>query len=69
VAAVVVPNSSLLNPLGAQIAELAAKHQIPPVGYSVFARAGGLLACGPDGADMYRRAAGYVDMILRCQTS
>jgi putative ABC transport system substrate-binding protein len=60
-----VPNTSLLNPLGAQIAELAAKYQLPTIGSSLFARAGGLLAYGPDGADMYRRAAGYVDMILK----
>lgn len=67
--AVVVPNSSLLNPLGAQIAELATKHQLPTIGSSVYARAGGLLAYGPDGADMYRRAAGYVETIpKRCQT-
>src|SRR5919108_2537407 len=63
--AVVVPNTSLLNPLGAQIAELAAKHQLPTIGSSVFARAGGLLAYGPDGTDMYRRAAGYVDAIRK----
>ena len=55
---IVVPNSSLLNPLGAQIAELAAKHNLPTIGSSQFARAGGLLAYGPDGTDMYRRAAG-----------
>jgi putative tryptophan/tyrosine transport system substrate-binding protein len=65
VGALVVPNTSLLNPLGAQIAELAAKHQLPTIGSSLFARAGGLLAYGPDGADMYRRAAGYVDMVLK----
>jgi putative tryptophan/tyrosine transport system substrate-binding protein len=63
--AVVVPNSSLLNPLGAQIAELTTKHKLPTVGSSAYASAGGLLAYGPDGADMYRRAAGYVDMILK----
>jgi putative tryptophan/tyrosine transport system substrate-binding protein len=63
--AVVVPNSSLLNPLGAQIAELATKHQLPTIGSSVYARAGGLLAYSPDGADMYRRAAGYIDTILK----
>ena len=65
VGAVVVPNSSLLNPLGAQIAEFAIKHKLPTIGSSVFARAGGLLAYGPDGADMYRRAAGYADMIFK----
>jgi putative tryptophan/tyrosine transport system substrate-binding protein len=63
--AVVVPNTSLLNPLGGQIASLAAQHQLPTIGSPVFARAGGLLAYGPDGADMYRRAAGYVDKILK----
>jgi putative ABC transport system substrate-binding protein len=63
--AVVVPNTSLLNPHGAQIAELAAKHQLPTIGSSLFARTGGLLAYGPEGADMYRRAAGYVNMILK----
>jgi putative ABC transport system substrate-binding protein len=63
--AVVVPNSSLLNPLGTQIAELAIKHQLPTIGSSLYARSGGLAAYGPDGADMYRRAAGYVDSILK----
>jgi len=63
--AVVVPNTSLLNPLGGQIASLAVKHRLPTIGSPVFARAGGLLAYGPDGADMYRRAAGYVDRILK----
>ena len=63
--AVVVPNSSLLNPLAGEIAGLALKHRLPSVGALLFARAGGLLGFGPDGADMYRRAAGYVDKILK----
>jgi putative tryptophan/tyrosine transport system substrate-binding protein len=65
VRAVVVPNTSLLNPHAAQIASLAIKHRLPAFGSPIFARAGGLLAYGPDGADMYRRAAGYVDRILK----
>jgi putative tryptophan/tyrosine transport system substrate-binding protein len=63
--ALVVPNTSLLNPLAAQIARLAVTHHLPSAGSPTFARAGGLLAYGPDGADMYRRAAGYVDRILK----
>ena len=63
--AVVVPNTLLLLPLGAQIASLAVKHHLPTLGSLAFARGGGLLAYGPDSADMYRRAAGYVDAILK----
>jgi putative ABC transport system substrate-binding protein len=63
--AVVVPNTSLLNPLSAQIANLAVKHRLPAIGSPIFGRAGGLLAYGPDGADMYRRAAGLIDKILK----
>ena len=63
--AVIVPNTSLLNPLSAQIASLAKKHRLPSFGSPILARAGGLMAHGPDSADMYRRAAGYVDRIFR----
>jgi putative tryptophan/tyrosine transport system substrate-binding protein len=61
--AVVVPNSSLLNRLARRFPN--SRLNIPTIGSAQFARAGGLLAYGPDGADMYRRAAGYVDMILK----
>ena len=44
----------------------AAQNDVPAVyGDSVFARAGGLLAYGPDPVDTLRRAATYVDRILR----
>ena len=49
-----------------QIAELAAKSRLPSIfQWSEFADAGGLMAYGPDRADMYRRAATFVDKILR----
>jgi putative ABC transport system substrate-binding protein len=48
----------------AQIISLAAR--LPAVyQLSLFARQGGLLSYGPDGADLFRCAAPYVDRILR----
>jgi putative ABC transport system substrate-binding protein len=50
----------------ALIISLAAQNNIPAVyQLSLFAREGGLLSYGPDGADLFRRAAPYVDRILR----
>ena len=48
------------------IITLAARHRLPTVYYDrFFAVAGGLISYGPDRIDQYRRAAGYVDRILR----
>jgi putative ABC transport system substrate-binding protein len=50
----------------ARIAEFARKSRLPSVfELRGFVDAGGLLAYGPDTTDMYRRAAGYVDKILK----
>jgi putative tryptophan/tyrosine transport system substrate-binding protein len=49
-----------------QIVELAVKNQLPGMyGFREFVDAGGLMAYGPDWPDLYRRAAGYVDRILK----
>ena len=50
----------------APIISAAAHHNVPAV-YSrkIFAEDGGLLSYGPDQADLFRRAAPYVDRILR----
>jgi putative tryptophan/tyrosine transport system substrate-binding protein len=48
------------------IVALAAKHRLPAIfPHRYFAKAGGLASYGPDLIDQYRRAAGYVDRILR----
>src|SRR5262249_36003061 len=48
------------------ISALATRHRLPAVyPYRYFAAAGGLISYGPDVIDPYRRAAGYVDRILK----
>ena len=48
------------------IVTLAARHKLPAVYFSrPFVVAGGLASYGPDNIDQYRRAAGYVDRILK----
>jgi len=48
------------------ITMLAARHRLPAVySWRYFVTAGGLISYGPDSIDMYRRAAGYVDRILK----
>jgi putative ABC transport system substrate-binding protein len=48
------------------IVALAARHRLPAVyPYRFFVSAGGLVSYGPDLIDQHRRAAGYVDRILR----
>jgi len=50
----------------ASIISAAARNNVPAVyGLSYFAREGGLLSYGPDPVDPFRRAASYVDRILR----
>ena len=45
---------------------LAARHQLPTVyPYRFFVTGGGLISYGPDLVDQYRRAASYVDRILK----
>ena len=59
-------SSSFLTELRASIVGLAARHRLP-VAYPQreFVEAGGLLAYGADLADLWRRAAAYVDKILK----
>jgi ABC-type uncharacterized transport system substrate-binding protein len=48
------------------IIALAARHKLPTIYYErFFSSSGGLISYGPDYIDQYRRAAGYVDRILK----
>jgi putative ABC transport system substrate-binding protein len=48
------------------IIALAARHKLPAVYFDyLFVTAGGLISFGADEIDQYRRAAGYVDRILK----
>ena len=49
-----------------RLVDLAAKHRLPAVyPWREFVDAGGLMAYGPNVADLFRRAATYVDKILK----
>ena len=62
------PEAVIVQPSlpGKRVAELAAKHRIPAVStLGPFAKLGGLMSYGPVQAQLYRRAAVYVDKILK----
>ena len=64
--AVIVGNSTLFIQQRRQIAELALKHRIPSMfGTRANVEAGGLISYGPNITDNYRRAATYVDKIIK----
>ena len=48
------------------VVDLAAAHRIPAIyEFQVFVESGGLMSYGVNASEMQRRAAGYVDKILR----
>ncbi|HWP60469.1 MAG TPA: ABC transporter substrate-binding protein [Candidatus Acidoferrales bacterium] len=54
------------NSLQVRIAELAVKNRLPTIyGNREFSELGGLMSYGPNYADSYRRAATFVDKILK----
>jgi putative ABC transport system substrate-binding protein len=65
-AGLVVMPDVFMNVHRAPIILAASRNNVPAVSsLSAFARDGGLLSYGPDRVDTYRRAASYVDRILR----
>jgi putative ABC transport system substrate-binding protein len=64
--AMVVLPDPLFNALREPLVAFAAQHRLPAVyGYRTFAPAGGLMTYGTDLPDVYRRAAGLVDRVLK----
>ena len=62
----ILTSSALANVQRDLIIRLAAKLQLPAVySFGFFASAGGLIAYGSDSIDPHRRAASYVDRILK----
>jgi len=67
------PNGGLIASGGSRvrfhrdlIVKLAARHKLPAVYYDrIFVDSGGLISYGHDYVDQYRRAAGYVDRVLK----
>ena len=64
--ALAVLGSGILNSERRRLVDLAARHRLPTVYTSRdFVDAGGLMTYGPSLADSFRRAAAYVDKILK----
>jgi len=62
----IVPGSALAAVHRVQIATLAAQNNLPAIYFNrFFVTAGGLISYGPDFVDQYRRAASYIDRILK----
>ena len=65
-AGLIVAGSALASVQRNLIIELAARHRLPAVYFEHhFVASGGLISYGADFLDGYRRAAGYVDRILK----
>ncbi len=63
---IIVPGSALANVHRDLIVNLAARHRLPATyANRVYVDAGGLISYGVDTFDQYRRAASYVDRILK----
>jgi len=64
--AFVVAADPMLFSLRRRIVELAARHRLPAVyEFRLFVELGGLLSYRPESSERFRRAAVYVDRILR----
>ena len=64
--ALITTTGALINTQQRRVLDFAAKNRLPAIyHYSEFVAAGGLMSYGPDNTDLWRRAADFVDKILR----
>jgi len=62
----IVPPDTFTTANHKLVVEVAARNQLPAIAaFQYFAAAGALISYGPDVVDQFRRAASYVDRILR----
>ena len=66
--AVIVLSSLVLNSHRAKVLELAVKNRLPAAYPAEFVQDGGLMSYSTNSADLFRRAATYVDKILKGRT-
>jgi putative tryptophan/tyrosine transport system substrate-binding protein len=63
---VIVPPAAFTNTHSALLIALAARYRLPSIyAFRIYVAAGGLISYGVDGSDLWTKAAGYVDRILR----
>jgi putative ABC transport system substrate-binding protein len=64
--AFITTTGALINTQQRRVLDFAAKNRLPAIyHYSEFVEAGGLMSYAPDNADLWRRAADFVDKILK----
>jgi putative ABC transport system substrate-binding protein len=63
---VILPSDGVTDPQRRQLVSLAAKYRLPAIyPQREYVEAGGLMAYGPSSVDVHRRAAAFVDKILK----
>jgi putative ABC transport system substrate-binding protein len=64
--ALITTTGGRINTQQRRVLDFAAKNRLPAIyHYSEFVEAGGLISYGPDNTDVWRRAADFVDKILK----
>jgi len=63
--ALIIHQDGMLNGHPRELADLARQHRLTSIGFKEYGEAGGVIGYGVDFLDMYRRAAFFVDKLLK----